>query len=165
MTALYAPSFPPNSRNYKSYFSVKSQKQILPERSLYNEENFIFTALLSLVLFQEVRRHWARRYRWQVVMWMFPMRQEMLQTLHMTPQSLIFVFSTSICFFLLNPMYYAQNRLRESCSYRVICLPLKKLLVWHRGINKDAFYDLASYLIYLICAVLCCSVLSNSHGL
>ena len=90
------------------------------------------------------------------------------QILHMTPQSLIFVFSTSICFFLLNTMYYAQNRLRESCSYKVICLPLKKLLLWHWGINEDAFYDLASYLIYLMCAVLCCSVLSNSlppHGL
>ena len=47
-------------------------------------------------------------------------------------------------------MYYAQNRLRASCSYRVICLPLKKLLLWHRGINEDAFYDLASYLITLL---------------
>ena len=65
-------------------------------------------------------------------------------------------------------MYYARNRLRQSCSYRVICPPLKKLLLWHRGINEDAFYDLASYLIYLICAMLCCSVMSNSlppHGL
>lgn len=107
-----------------------------------------FIVLLSLVLFQEVRRPWARQYRWQATMWMLPVGQEMLpDTARDASQSLIFVFSTSICLFLLNSVHCVQIKQRENCNHRTMFL-LKKLFLWHQEYMKILPIDLWRYAWY-----------------
>lgn len=54
------------------------------------------------------------------------------------PCARLFAVGTSISFFVCKSMHCVQMRQRENCN-RTICLQ-RKLLLKHRGINKNAYH-------------------------